>query len=326
MTSDMSYDRTAPELLSLLEEANGFLGELLSRCALDLVDLHVRRHPFSNRQWVSLYVGMTSVLDIAWSGGQFRVSAHPTHRKNGGFDQDWLRPMSPADLTARSFDVLSYVDRVIPTVGSRHTAKEGRVHAALCSGASDAFAVADREAAVGFRDSNVKSQICDPISDAIHSAVLNAGRKDAWWPGNGPSLKRFGTGLDILAAGPDGQIFAIEAKPAGALDGIMWGPAQVRFYAEVFAAWAYATPAASAIIDSLTEQRVRLGLSTQQFPVAEPITVVPVLAIGYGKLSPQAMPRANAVREVIDGVPAGNGVGELEVWTLNESGHPVERH
>jgi hypothetical protein len=323
MTPELGYDRRAPELLALLDDAGGLLTALLARCGQELVDLQVRRDSFGERSWVSIYVGLTTVLDIALSADRFRVSAHRTHRSSGGFDPAWLEPMTLPELAEIREGLCGYLDRVIPTVGARHTAKEGRVHTALCSGASDAYSVADREAAVGFRNSTVKGRICDPIADAIHTAVLAAGRNEPWWPGNGKPPRAFGTGLDVLAVDPAGRLLVIEAKPSASLEGIMWGPAQVRFYAEVFARWAHDTDDATAIIDGLTAQRRDLGLSPTAYPISDPPVVVPVLAIGDGPISPQALPRADAIRDVVDTLPAGPGVTPVEIWRLDETGHPT---
>ena len=236
-SGDMDYDRRAPHLLGLLGGDEGPLADLLHRCQDDLTDIHVRRQPFGARSWVSLYVGMTTVLDVELSGDRLRLRAHETHRVNGGFNDGWVDPVPLDELVARWPAVSAYLDRVIPTVAERHTAKEGRVHAALCSGRSHAYAVADREAAIGFRDASTKTEICQPVEQAIHNAILNAAHDEAWWTGNTSKLKPLGTGLDILATDPAGRLLAIEAKPPSSLEGIAWGPAQVRFYAEIFAAW-----------------------------------------------------------------------------------------
>ncbi len=326
MNPEMTYDRRAPELLGALADADGLLADLLGRCGRDCVDLQVRKATTGAKTWVSLYVGMTTVLDVSLSAGHFRAWAHRTHRINGGFDDTWNEPMPLKVLASRRPEISGYLDRVIPTVAARHIAKEGRVHAGLSSGASDAYAVADREAAVGFRNNPVKDATCSPLADVIHSAVLNAHRDEPWWPDNSKPLKAMGTGLDVLAVDPAGRLLAIEAKPASALEGITWGPAQVRFYAELFAKWANETTDARSVIAGQTAQRVALGLGGNDFQVAngDPV-VVPVLVVAEGRISPQAVPRARAIRDVIDALPAGGGVASVAPWRLDAEGHPIEK-
>ncbi len=59
--------------------------------------------------------------------------------------------------------------------------------------------------------------------------------------------------------------------------------------------------------------------------MSDPPVVVPVLAIGDGPISHRSLPRADAVRGVVDTQPAGPGVTSLEICRLDETGHPTRR-
>jgi hypothetical protein len=116
------------------------------------LDLQLRREQRGKRSWVSLYKGITSVLDVDESKGRFRLRAHPTHRKVGQFDPDWTGWRTPAELGGLWPAVEGYLDRILVDgmVDERWVRSEGLVHAAIASGSSEAYAVIQREASVSF--------------------------------------------------------------------------------------------------------------------------------------------------------------------------------
>jgi hypothetical protein len=221
----------------------------------------------------------------------------------------------------------AYLDRILDdgAVDARWVRSEGLVHAAIASNSSDAYAVIQREAAISFSSSQTKVAICHPMREGLIGAVRAAGRTEPWWPtvrdrGADP---RLGEEADFLAVDELGRLLVIEAKPAEALAGIAWGPAQVRFYAELFARWLEMTVDAADVLNAMLDQRVELGLASPARSLVSPVEVVPVLAIGAGTISPQAYSRLSAVAEVLDQVSAHPFVRPLEVWTLDQEGRPT---
>jgi hypothetical protein len=84
----MRFDRRiSTELLDALG-SGGFLHGLLPRrnACPTLLDLQGRRESSGRRSWVSLYAGLSSVLDVDERGGLFRLCSHPTYQRIGGFD------------------------------------------------------------------------------------------------------------------------------------------------------------------------------------------------------------------------------------------------
>jgi hypothetical protein len=134
---------------------------------------------------------------------------------------------------------------------------------------------------------------------------------------------RLGEEVDFLAVDELGRLLVVEAKPAEALAGIGWGPAQVRFYAELFARLLDQDNDAVGVLNAMLEQRVTLGLASPLVPLVAPVAVVPVLAIGAGTVSPQAHDRLAGVAGVLEAVPRHRSVQPLEVWTLDQQGRPV---
>ncbi len=76
------------------------------------LDLQLRSSGGST-SWVSLYAGMTSVLDVYDNSGGLSLRVHPTHRAAGAFDELWSAPQSPAKLGDQHESVDAYLDRIL---------------------------------------------------------------------------------------------------------------------------------------------------------------------------------------------------------------------
>lgn len=181
----------------------------------------------------------------------------------------------------------------------------------------------DRESSIAFASAKVKARIIDELGSPIWEAIRAGGPAEAWWPAvRYKKPKAFGTGLDILAVDEEGRLLIVEAKPPGATEGITWGPAQVRFYADLYARLFASNPDVEDHVASVLEQRVSLGLTSPgSSTLARPLRIVPVLAIGAGRASRAAIKRAVMVQEAIDArAKAALPVTKTEFWLLDASG------
>ncbi len=318
--------RVSRDLMSALSRDGSLRSLVESRGDRRLLDLQLRKEPWGSTSWATLYAGLTGVLSVRERNGAFWLDAADSHKSAGGFAAEWASPLPLKDLTPMWSAVETYVRRVIETLPDRHFAAEGVVHAALCSGRSDDYRVIDREASPAFRDTATRDGVCAEIGTPLREAVAGAGRTEAWWPSNRNHgvMPNLGWSPDVIAVGEDGRLLVIEAKPAGALEGIAWGPVQVRFYAELFARLLREQHDLVAVLNDMLAQRVALGLTPSAEGLQTPLTIVPVLAIGAGIPSPEAEERFNQVRKVIDAVPSTDGIGSVELWWLDDDGHIVE--
>jgi len=288
-------------------------------------DLQLRREPKGAVSWASLYVGLTTVLDVMERNHRWRFRAARSHQERGAFDPIWLTWRSFEDVAADWPAVRRYVERVEALVDPRWTRTEGVVHALLCSGASQGFAVANREASPWFSDQPTKDRIVAEITAPLVAAIDSHEGSEAWWPGRTHPL-RLGTSPDVLGLNDVGQVLVIEAKPASATAGIVRGPVQVRVYAELFARWLGCDPTAVSSIRRLLDQRVELNLSRQPATVPAPdAVVIPVLAIGGEVRSRVVKDRCLKVAEAIENVPCDARLEPLQVWELDERGDMAQR-
>jgi hypothetical protein len=77
----------------------------------------------------------------------------------------------------------------------------------------------------------------------------------------------------------------------------------------------------------MLSQRVALGLATSISTLATgPVSIVPVLAVGSGKLSPVALSRAWEVQEVLaSSLTLLDSLEPFELWRLDEHGGISDR-
>jgi hypothetical protein len=332
-TMDITFDRRASPTLMRVLSLGGPFACLVTRAlgAEGRFDVQLRKEPKGSRTWATFYVGLTSVLDLDERHDAFRLRAHRTHREAGGFNDAWSDWKSEGSLAAEWPAVDRYLDRVIPKVETKWTHSEGAVHAAICAGGGASYRVVQREASPSFRNmaarTAISKSIADPLYAAVAAAMIGEPPSPAWWPGvrDHGKQKQLGTAPDILAVGLDGRLLVIEAKPANAIAGIVWGPAQVRFYAELFDRWLDQTATGSAVLAEMLEQRVVLGLAPSVTPIDQPIAVVPMLVIGAGNVSKVAKERVNKVADVLHAVASGQRVQPVEIWRIDETGNLTER-
>ncbi len=315
-----AYDRRVSP--ALLEALRGPLASLLTFRALDpsLRDVQLRREPWGTRSWASLYLGLTSVLDVDEHAGKFRLRAHDTHKKRGHFDESWTLWRTLDQLVVLWPEVEQYLDRVQHRINRKWLDAEGRVHALIANTVASGMTVLNREASHHFVDSPVRDARKEGWRLPLEQGLAAADDGSPWW--SGVREVAFGTSPDFLAVDAEGRLLVVEAKPAQALAGIVRGPAQVAFYAAMWAAWL----AVDGDVDRLEEelaQRAALGLLPPGAPmtIARPVKVVPVLAIGPGSISAEAWPRLQAVARAVHGlVPATQA---LEVVLLDADGAPL---
>jgi hypothetical protein len=113
----LSTVTTAASIQAFFElfDTHGFFWTLTeyARKARYPVDLQFRRNPKTAAQHASLYVGLTTVLDVHWKPGAVRLAAHPTFHPSG-FQAAWMSWTAIGDAGARADAVDAYLDAVIP--------------------------------------------------------------------------------------------------------------------------------------------------------------------------------------------------------------------
>lgn len=282
------------------------------------VDLQMRHNPKTGTDHASLYVGLTSVLNVVGKGkpvSQLALTAHPTWSEGTfGFHASWGTAAPAEDWLARWIDVEEYLEKVIPSASFSHGRTEGAVQAAASAFSDGSRVMLDREVTPHFLDTPVKNSVLKPLSKGLADALAKA--KPV--PGKPPAS--FGAECDLLALDRDGRLLAVEVKPS--VSSLVWTPAQATMYSKVLQAWvdddAGHSPGWKAVVLGMLEQRRQLGLAPR-FAVTLPDTpvVVPVIAVQRGASS-ELLSRLWKVQQAL--LDAGVGDPALEVYQVSLSG------
>jgi hypothetical protein len=91
------------------------------------VDLQMRKNPRTGAEHATLYVGLTSVLQVTRiKGDLLRLHGHKhLAGKHHAFDPAWSHPMTAKELTPRWRAVEGYLEDVIPLASAKPANKEG---------------------------------------------------------------------------------------------------------------------------------------------------------------------------------------------------------
>lgn len=282
------------------------------------VDLQMRHNPKTGADHASLYVGLTSVLNIIAKpkpAPGLALTAHKTWSEGPyGFDASWRAASAIDRWASRWLDVEEYLEKVIPSASVTHGRTEGAVQAATSAFSDGTRVMLDREVIPHFRDTPVKRSVLGPISKGLADALAYTQAI----PGKPPTS--FGAECDLLALDRDGRLLAVEVKPS--VSSLVWTPAQATMYARVLQAWveddAGDAPGWQTVVTGMLEQRRQLGLAPR-FPVMLPDqpVVVPVIAVQRGASS-QLVSRLWKVQQAL--LDEGVGDPSLEVYQVSLSG------
>jgi hypothetical protein len=318
---DVRYDRRVDaDFLDLFKPAGPLarLTEISRRAAFPL-DLQMRRDPrHPNKQWATLYVGLTGVLYVYKTVQGVRFDAHNTwsgkDEKNSkyGFGKLWLNELSLSQLEESWMAVELYLEKVIPAAVRSHGLTEGAVQAVVSNSKTTDWAILDREVLPSYRDASYKKDMLLAAMRPILAVKEHVQALGQAIPGGPTSL---GAECDLLAVDTNGRVLAIEVKPASG-GTVAWVPAQAAMYARLLQQWIDAEPEHSReVITGTLLQRQALGHSTE-FNTALPakLTVTPVVVLQRGATS-GAIGQMRAVRDVINA--RVKGLAPIEIYEVS---------
>lgn len=282
------------------------------------VDLQMRHNPKTGADHASLYVGLTSVLNVMAKPKPVPALALDAHKKWSegpyGFDVRWRQATSIDGWNAKWIEVEEYLEKVIPSASVTHGRTEGAVQAAASAFSDGTRVMLDREVIPHFLNAAVKSAVIAPLSSGLADAL--ARRRPV--PGKPPPS--FGAECDLLAVDRDGRLLAVEVKPS--VSSLVWTPAQAAMYAGVLQAWVdddgAGTPGWRAVVTGMLDQRRQLGLAPRlALALPDQPVVVPVIAVQRGA-SRELISRLWRVQQAL--LDEGVGDPSLEVYEVSLSG------
>jgi hypothetical protein len=324
VTWDLHYDRRVSEQFLAHFLKGGVARSLVeyARYAPYAVDLQMRKNPKTGAEHATLYVGLTSVLDVKRNKDQLQLVGHKWAVDGRfGFDAAWAKPMSVSALATHWRGVEDYLEAILPDAATVHASREGAVQAAASVFKSHDRIMFDREFALHFKDTATKKEIFKGVTAPFLTAIQGI----PGVPGQPPSS--FGGECDLLALDDAGRILAVEVKPRGT-GSIVWSGVQATVYARLLTQWIQTPPAEDShgqkvdppatILRGMLDQRARLGLAPTDRPdVPDRPVVVPVVALQRG-WNGKYLDRMMKVQEAV--LLSGCGDPDLEIYEVSMAG------
>jgi hypothetical protein len=293
-----------------------------SRFAPYAVDLQMRHSPKTGADHATLYVGLSSVLDVHRSvdgkgaGDQFWLKGHKTAADGRyGFDKSWTHQMTVSELKRQWRDVEDYLEAILPDAAATHASREGAVQSAASVFETHDRIMFDREVALHFRDTVTKQKIFAEETASLVGAVKDI----PGVPGKPPSS--FGGECDLFGLDKAGRLLAVEVKPRGT-GTIVWSGVQATVYARLLQRWldtpAKGTDSPATVLRGMLEQRARLGLApVKRAGLPDRPVVIPVVALQRG-WNTEYVDRMRKVQETV--LSRGYGNPALEVYEVSMAG------
>lgn len=325
MNGDMRFDRSvSDELLDMLRHgaARGLVDRAQDQGDEPLYDLQLRREPKGTRSWATLYFGMTALINLHEHKGEYKLTADESYMAHRSFDTAWTTKQPREAIESAWPRVEAYLDDIKGDVASSATSKEGPVHAAIGSWNSDAYRVIQREARPSFKDKATRDRRLADWVAPFNRALAQRQDPPKWWPKN----VKVGSSLDFLAVDIGGRLALVEAKADAATARELAKVAvQAGVYAAMFADLLRENrDEAFTAVSTMLQQRTSLGLSRKGvLHLRDKGQVVPVIAIGPGRPTPEVHRRMWEVAQAVSGVRDEN-VDPIEVWYLDRAGHITE--
>jgi hypothetical protein len=277
------------------------------------LDVHLREGNI-----VTLYLGLTKLLDIRLMAGTVRLSADAFYR-----EQPAARALFPTqgnsaqvllDQLASAWE--AYRDNLQMQKGK--VGQEGPWQTRLSRRygpgfqATDPWCVIDRECVIGYPNTQMRAVISKDLREQ-HKRVAEALRANQEHRLENGSQELRGNEVDALAVTPQGDLFIIEVKHGRDAAGIYSSPIQLWGYLEQWRRLREAQPSLRESINQMIDQRKRLKLLPEHAPtLREEFELKPLVIVGGPPPSSEVLRRFKYVRELVEHFHPGS-VGGLAI-------------
>ncbi|MBN8231507.1 hypothetical protein JYK02_28740 [Corallococcus macrosporus] len=277
------------------------------------LDVHLREGNI-----VTLYLGLTKLLDIKLMAGAVKLSADAFYRGQAAalalFPTQSNSAQALPHQLAATWD--AYRDNL--QVQKSKVGQEGPWQTRLSRRygpgfrTTDPWCVIDRECVIGYPNARMRKEIHDDLR-ARHAPVAQSllGNQELRLKTGSQELR--GNEVDALAVTPQGDLFIMEVKHGRDAAGLYSAPIQLWGYLEQWRRLREAQSGLRESINRMIEQRKRLKLLPGHAPMLrEGFELKPLVMVGGPPPSPEVLRRFSAVRETVERFHPGS-VGGLAI-------------
>ena len=322
------FDRSLARDVESLVAPGGALHALVTNPGTkdgEPLDVHLREGNI-----VTLYLGLTKLLDIRLMAAAVKLSADSFYREQTAAraifpSQDNSAQVLPHQLVS-AWD--TYRDNLQVQKGK--VGQEGPWQTRLSRRygpgfrTTDPWCVIDRECVIGYPNARMRKAILDDLK-ARHTPVAQALRANQELRLKKGSQELRGNEVDALAVTPRGDLFIMEVKHGRDAAGLYSSPIQLWGYLEQWRKLREAQPGLRESINQMIEQRKRLKLLPEHAPtLREGFELKPLVMVGGPPPSPEVLRRLNGVRELVERFHPSS-VGGLAIEQIEPSEAEVEQ-
>jgi len=328
-SKEMYYKRLISDELKCLLIGGGELHWLLNLVkSRDDLDFLIGTN--SSKRWISVYCGTTSLLEITFTSGSVRISAHKKYinlAQNNSLNIYGSKETANLNFEDDFVQFLSFLHQNNHLKRHYGNKKEGyfqnlfsRQFGILSNGSED-FVVIDKEAVVGYKNMQVKAKYFDKQREKFKAIKQHLSEFDAKRYGSNIGKEALGNELDFLAVNRDGKVLLIEFKHGSSTKGIYLSPIQIGLYYSIFQD--YIHHYRQNFIDDIGEiikQKKDLKMISQDFPEVTPSgEIVPLLIIAKYNPRSSALDSFRNVLEICrEELKVNSFLSNLEVYEYDE--------
>ncbi len=255
------------------------------------LDFQVGRN--DQKQWISIYRGLTRLVTVRPSrkSQELTVDAAPCYK---AVSPELFGRKSISDL---GLEPIEKIRQYLEEQGSkdRHygNKREGYYQNELsrmygiCGSSDSGFVVVDKEAVVGYKDTDERNMLLGPLQDQYKELLGKLIKKNP--KRYGSKLGSLGNELDFLAVDQGGNILLVEYKHHGSeIKGIYRSPLQIGLYYEIFSSPQLRSRLQESVLAMLV-QKQEMGLVNAEWKKPELSgKIIPVLIVSEPKAESSA--------------------------------------
>ncbi|MBF0252288.1 MAG: hypothetical protein HQL29_00585 [Candidatus Omnitrophica bacterium] len=323
----MYYDRTLEALHPLIEKGGKY--RWLFDYVRDREDLDFLVGKNNNKEWISIYRGLSRIISLTTSGNQHNVIIDAADRYKSIARNNGLRIYGKIDevkLLSKDLDkLIKIVDSDIAFDRYYKNNKEGyyQNHLSRKYGlkgkSSDDFIIVDKEAVIGYDDEMQKKNKFATMREKYENVLNKISHKNPKRYGANLSKKAIGNEVDFVALDRSGNILLMELKHGTNTSGIYLSPIQLGLYYEIFSDHQIGKSLGEAIF-SMVKQKQSIGLIASGWDMPEKIkSIKPCLVIsGYNPKS-SAMIKYYEVADILrENKKSFKFIDDIKVYTYSE--------
>lgn len=294
-------------------------------------DLQIRANKNRPHGWITLYFGLTKILDIIYKiqSQSIKFNANNTYKKrsqtslfrDGGFTINELQKVQN--------EFMKYKEEI--DISDSHYNREGKWQQMLSKKFGKnyqkefPFLVFDREVVISFENQREKDKIENPLRNKFKEIAHQISKNDPDTFGTALSEKSFGGEVDLIGI-KENELFLIEVKPCEETIGIYRTPLQVGLYTELWLKLLEINEDGTIEnINRMIEQKERLGLiPSKKIRLKKGFKIRPVVIIGGKTSSEVVFHRLKTILEQVN-KERENCLKDFRAYEINESCEITEK-